>query len=552
VTVGVESSFFTEFNAQWQEDPMNHPIPTITLALALALTACQEKTPESLPPPNPAEPKEQRCYFDVENPDPPQGPWLQALDATWPSNKLQQAKTLLACARGQSKNIKTNPPLVNGWLFGTWPNELQGDYYRFLELTEGTAVKPWAQIEARIDVKSKNRPGTVHEVAVATSAVLSATEEPFQFLSLYLTPKRVSLRYYNHGLYTIELEREPAKSVLMDAAQFASRVQFNPLAEAIVRRMVSGEAEPDGHGLSRCGHRSVPRSEESRALTRQEITATAKARKEPTHGNHTRSDAIIQKFFEKTNLLYPLSTQDCWPSPPNIQPTQPPATQSASSAVTDNNCLTRDTCTLVCPDNTKLLSNLEGMACMKGDQPTHMSYRWYPTGERKRMWLHKGDTIEQAIGYYQSGQKKDVLTKTKHEEWYENGVRKSLTIGTDLDSFMSKNYTTTEWHENGHKKSVTTYKNGKIHGIERSFYENGKKSIEAEMNADKLHGLYTSWYENGQLNSKANYSNHKLDGAVTVWHPNGQKKSEAQYKEGQQLSQTCWDDKGQTIDCPKD
>ena len=189
---------------------------------------------------------------------------------------------------------------------------------------------------------------------------------------------------------------------------------------------------------------------------------------------------------------------------------------------------------------------------MKGDQPTYMSYRWYPTGERKRMWLHKGDAIEQAIGYYQSGQKKDVLTKTKHEEWYENGVRKSLTIGTELDSFMSKNYTTTEWHENGHKKSVTTYKNGKIHGIERSFYENGKKSIEAEMNADKLHGRYTSWYENGQMNSMANYSNHKLDGAVTVWHPNGQKKSEAQYKEGQQLSQTCWDDKGQTIDCPKD
>jgi len=237
-------------------------------------------------------------------------------------------------------------------------------------------------------------------------------------------------------------------------------------------------------------------------------------------------------------------------------PTAKPTTMEAEAPVTPsaqdtNDCLTRDSCSLACPDNTKLLSNVEGMACMKGDQPTGTSYRWYPSGERKMMWVYKADVIEQRVGWYQSGQKKDVLTKTQHEEWYENGVRKSLSVGTNLDSFMSKNYTLTEWHENGLKKSVVTYRNGKSHGIERSFYENGNKSMEAEMFEDKLHGRHTSWYENGQISSTANYTNDKLDGAVNTWHPNGQKKSEAQYKEDQLLSQTCWDEKGAKIPCPK-
>ena len=239
--------------------------------------------------------------------------------------------------------------------------------------------------------------------------------------------------------------------------------------------------------------------------------------------------------------------------PPNIQPTQPPATQSASSVVADNNCLTRDKCSLTCPDGGKVFETPTETACKKDGKLHGLRLRWHTNGSRRQSQFFRYETAQFGFttSWYENGQKSHEQSAKGTRDWYETGEKKAEFIGgkrypKTQDGVMTK------WFKNGNKKTVQHWKNWQEHGEFLFFYESGQKSIQSEYIKGKRNGVFTTWHENGQMSSKANYLNDKLDGAVTVWHPNGPKKSEAQYKEGQQLSQTCWDDKGQTIDCPKD
>ena len=240
-------------------------------------------------------------------------------------------------------------------------------------------------------------------------------------------------------------------------------------------------------------------------------------------------------------------------TPPNIQPTQPPATQSASSVVADNNCLTRDKCSLTCPDGGKVFETPTETACKKDGKLHGLRLRWHTNGSRRQSQFFRYETAQFGFttSWYENGQKSHEQSAKGTRDWYETGEKKAEFIGgkrypKTQDGVMTK------WFKNGNKKTVQHWKNWQEHGEFLFFYESGQKSIQSEYIKGKRNGVFTTWHENGQMSSKANYLNDKLDGAVTVWHPNGPKKSEAQYKEGQQLSQTCWDDKGQTIDCAKD
>lgn len=130
-----------------------------------------------------------------------------------------------------------------------------------------------------------------------------------------------------------------------------------------------------------------------------------------------------------------------------------------------------------------------------------------------------------------------------------------------------------EWFENGQLKSEVNFKDGEFDGISRTWYENGQLSSEANYKVGKYEGLVRSWFENGQLSQEENYKNglqdglmrwwyesgklyfegnyieDKHDGLSRRWHENGQKDREWIYKDGELISETCWDENGNLIKC---
>ena len=67
-------------------------------------------------------------------------------------------------------------------------------------------------------------------------------------------------------------------------------------------------------------------------------------------------------------------------------------------------------------------------------------------------------------------------------------------------------------------------------------YKNGKKD-----------GLWTEWDENGRKRIKGINKDGRRDGLWTWWYENGQKEGEDNYKNGELISQECWDEDGNKI-----
>ena len=56
-------------------------------------------------------------------------------------------------------------------------------------------------------------------------------------------------------------------------------------------------------------------------------------------------------------------------------------------------------------------------------------------------------------------------------------------------------------------------------------------------------------YENGKKKSEGNFKDNKYDGFWAGWHENGQKSYEVTYKDGELISEKCWDKDGNERDC---
>ncbi|MDD9888608.1 MAG: hypothetical protein OXU46_08345 [Candidatus Marinimicrobia bacterium] len=56
-------------------------------------------------------------------------------------------------------------------------------------------------------------------------------------------------------------------------------------------------------------------------------------------------------------------------------------------------------------------------------------------------------------------------------------------------------------------------------------------------------------YENGKKKSEGNFKDDKEDGLWAGWHENGQKSYEVTYKDGELISEKCWDKDGNERDC---
>ena len=73
---------------------------------------------------------------------------------------------------------------------------------------------------------------------------------------------------------------------------------------------------------------------------------------------------------------------------------------------------------------------------------------------------------------------------------------------------------------------------------EKYFFVDGKKE-------DKQ----TFFYKNGNIDFEESYKNNKLDGPDVGWYKNGKLESEVKYNEGEIISERCFDNDGNKIEC---
>ena len=59
----------------------------------------------------------------------------------------------------------------------------------------------------------------------------------------------------------------------------------------------------------------------------------------------------------------------------------------------------------------------------------------------------------------------------------------------------------------------------------------------------------TYYHSTGKKEEDLNYKDGKLDGLCHEWYENGQKKKEGIYKDGETISEKCWDEDGNEKEC---
>ena len=81
----------------------------------------------------------------------------------------------------------------------------------------------------------------------------------------------------------------------------------------------------------------------------------------------------------------------------------------------------------------------------------------------------------------------------------------------------------------------TPYKNGKRHGICKSWYEDGQPMYESPYKNGKKDGIWKGWYADGQLQYEYPYKNGKRHGMDKDWCEKGTLKRTRYYYEGKEL-----------------
>ena len=94
------------------------------------------------------------------------------------------------------------------------------------------------------------------------------------------------------------------------------------------------------------------------------------------------------------------------------------------------------------------------------------------------------------------------------------------------------------------------FKDGEEYELETWKYDNGQiKEIGNSLNSQKV-GLWRMYYNNGQLKVETFFNkDFNRDGIYKSYYENGQLKSEENYKDDTVISQKCWDEDGNEIEC---
>lgn len=142
-----------------------------------------------------------------------------------------------------------------------------------------------------------------------------------------------------------------------------------------------------------------------------------------------------------------------------------------------------------------------------------------------------------------NGQKEGLWTdvypngQLKSEGNYKNGMKEGLHK---------------EWSEDGTLTLEGFYQNGKANGLMKWYHEKGHLAGEGKMEDDKRIGplKICDIQENGFC-IDAHFKNGKRDGTWKIYHENERDKvwKEQEFKEDKMVSEKCWDENGNTINC---
>ncbi len=168
------------------------------------------------------------------------------------------------------------------------------------------------------------------------------------------------------------------------------------------------------------------------------------------------------------------------------------------------------------------------------DKPIGEWKRFHENGKIKAQLFHfpnTGKVSAELFDYsgirYAKGNYKDVL---KDSTWnYYNNLR---LVGQESFSGGKKNGRSITCFENGAPATESSWTDGMLNGVSRSFYPSGKKKYEIMYRQGKRHGLNLIYFESGQLQITGQYTNDESDGTWKFMDATGKIKYELNYKSG--------------------
>ena len=133
--------------------------------------------------------------------------------------------------------------------------------------------------------------------------------------------------------------------------------------------------------------------------------------------------------------------------------------------------------------------------------------------------------IYQNGGIYYRDKAQKILYTGDYREYYDNGTLKlEMQIGNGVPQG-----TCVVYFENRKPQEIRSYKNGKLHGLWRTYDISGQVISEAEYRNGEKHGTWRIWDELGTLRYEMNYSNGEKTGIWRMWNEKGELMEERRY-----------------------
>ena len=106
-----------------------------------------------------------------------------------------------------------------------------------------------------------------------------------------------------------------------------------------------------------------------------------------------------------------------------------------------------------------------------------------------------------------------------------------------------------EYHDNGTLKLEMRIRNGQPEGTYIVYFENRKPKDVRSYKEGKLHGLWRSYDLSGQLISEAEYRNGLKHGTWRIWDELGNLRYEMGYRDGKKVGNwRMWNERGELVD----
>jgi antitoxin component YwqK of YwqJK toxin-antitoxin module len=114
-----------------------------------------------------------------------------------------------------------------------------------------------------------------------------------------------------------------------------------------------------------------------------------------------------------------------------------------------------------------------------------------------------------------------------------------------------KTKTKEEHYPAGKLEAIYTHNDaGKHDEVIIKYYPSGKIQKETTYKNNVKEGMYKEYDESGTLMVEANYKDDKRDGIYKRYNENGNLMIEGNYKNGEEVSETCYDEQGNKKQCP--